>query len=161
MKEKWYEHKPEVVMENHKCKILWDFTVQTDHEIRGRRPDVVVVQKDENLCQIIDFACPYDGRVDTKELEKIERYQNLARELRKIWDMKVKVILLVIGALGTTPIKLRNWLKEIGIETQITELQKTVLVHTVRILRKVLEISGNLFLLDLKNINALLKQCVT
>ena len=36
--------------------------------------------------------------------------------------MKVKVIALMIGALGTTPIKLRNWLKEIRIETQITEL---------------------------------------
>ena len=54
--------------------------------------------------------------------------------------MKVKVIPLVIGALGTTPIKLKNWLKEIVIETQITELQKTVLLYTARILRKVLEI---------------------
>ena len=70
MKEKWYKHKPEVVMENYKCKILWEFTVQTDHEIYGRRPDVIVVQKDKNLCQMIDFACPYDRRVDTKELEK-------------------------------------------------------------------------------------------
>ena len=60
--------------------------------------------------------------------------------MRKIWSMKVKVIRLEIGALGTTPIKLKNWLKEIGIETQITELQKTVLLHTARILRKVLEI---------------------
>ena len=73
MEEKWYEHKSEVVMENDKCKILWDFTVQTDHEIYGRGPDVIVVQKDKNICQIIDFACPYDGRVDTKELEKIEK----------------------------------------------------------------------------------------
>ena len=73
-----------------------------------------------------------------KELEKIEHYQDLARELRKIWNMKVKVIPIVIGALGAIPIKLRNWLKEIGIETQ-TELQKTVLLHTARILRKVLE----------------------
>ena len=70
-----------------------------DHEIYGRRPDVIVVQKDKNLCQIIDFACPYDGRVDTKELEKIEQYQDLAQELRKIWNMEVKAIPLVIGAL--------------------------------------------------------------
>ena len=60
VKEKWHRHKPEVVMEKGKCKILWDFTVHTDHEIYGRRPDVIVVQKDKNLCQIIDFACPYD-----------------------------------------------------------------------------------------------------
>ena len=31
--EKWYEHKSEIVMENDKFKILWDFTVQTNHEI--------------------------------------------------------------------------------------------------------------------------------
>ena len=65
--------------------------------------------------------------MDTKELEKIEHYQDVARELRKIWNMKVKVIPLVIGALGTTPTKLGNWLNEVGIETQITELQRTVL----------------------------------
>ena len=46
MKEKWYGHKPEVVMENDKCKILWNFTVQTDHEICGRRP-VVVAPKEK------------------------------------------------------------------------------------------------------------------
>ena len=60
--------------------------------------------------------------MDTKELEKIEHYQDLAGELRKMWNMKVKVILLVIGTLKTIPIKLRNRLQEIGIETQITEL---------------------------------------
>ena len=83
-KEKWYERKPDVVMENNKCKILWDFTVQTDHEIYGRRPDIIVVQKDKNLCQIIDFADPNNGRLDNKELGQIEHYQDLARELRKM-----------------------------------------------------------------------------
>ena len=117
-------------MENNKFNILWDLIVQTDHETYGRRPDIIEVQKDKNLCQIINFACPYDGKVNTKELEKIEHYQDLAQELRKIWNMKVKVIPLVMGALGTTSIKLQNWLKEIGIETQIPELQKTVLLHT-------------------------------
>ena len=91
-----------------KCKTLWDFTVQTDHEIYGRRPNVIVVQKDKNHCQIINFACLYDERVDTKELEKIKHYQDLARELRKIWNMKVKIIPLLIDAIGTTPIKLGN-----------------------------------------------------
>ena len=33
----------------------------------GRTLDVIVVQKDKNIYQIIDFACPYNGRVDTKE----------------------------------------------------------------------------------------------
>ena len=57
-------------MENDKCKMLWDFPVKTDQEIYGRRRDVIVVQKNKNLCQIIPFACPYDGIVDIQELEK-------------------------------------------------------------------------------------------
>ena len=31
-----------------------------------------MVQKDKNLYQIINFLCPYDGRIDTKELEENE-----------------------------------------------------------------------------------------
>ena len=38
---KWYEHEPDSVMENDKCKILLDFTIQTDHIIQARRPDIV------------------------------------------------------------------------------------------------------------------------
>ena len=104
------------------CRMLWDFTVQMDHEICGRIPDAIVVQKGKNLCQIINFPCPYDGRLDTKELEKIEHHQNLARKYRNIWSLKVKVIPLVIGTLGITFIKLTSWLKKIGFEIQIIEL---------------------------------------
>ena len=49
-------------------------------------------------------------------------------------EHEVKVIPLGISAPGITPMKLRNWLKQIGIETQITELQKAVLLHIAKIL---------------------------
>ena len=55
-------------MENDKCKIIWDFTVQTNQKIYRRRSVAIVVQKDKNLCQIIYFAFPNNGRVDNKEL---------------------------------------------------------------------------------------------
>ena len=42
--------------------------------------------------------------VYTKELEKTEHYQDLPQKLRKTWNMKVKVIPLVIGTPGKTPI---------------------------------------------------------
>ena len=92
--------------------------------------------------QIIDFAVPYDTRVDEKEKEKekIQKYQELARELKKLWNKNVKVIPVTVGALGTTPSRLPKRLKEIGINTKIVELQKTVLLHSARILRKALEI---------------------
>ena len=91
VRSKWYEHQPEAVIENDSCKILWDFTVKTDHFIIARRPDMVFIDKKYHEFQIIDFAIPYDTRVDTKEVEKIEKYLDLPRELKKVWNMKVIV----------------------------------------------------------------------
>ena len=65
-------------------------------------------------------------------------YNNLKRELKKIWDMPVTVISVVVGALGMTQDKLKQWLRDIGIETRIVELQKTTILHSARILRSVL-----------------------
>ena len=105
-----------------------------------RRPDIIVVQKDKNLCQIIDSDCPYDGRADRKELEKIEHYQDWHERIEKDMENESQGYIIFLGALGTTRIKFRNWLNEIGIETQITELEKIVLLHIARVLRKVLEV---------------------
>ena len=61
-------------------------------------------------------------------------------ELKKLWGMKVVAIPIVLGALGTTPKTLQKRMKDIGIETRTGELQKAVILHTARILRKVLEV---------------------
>ena len=64
---------------------------------------------------------------------------DLTRELKKKWNMKVIVVPLVAGALGIPAKELEKRLKTIGTETKITELQKTVLINTRRILQKVTE----------------------
>ena len=71
---KWYEHEPESVLENDYCNILWDFFIQTDHVIEVRRPDLVVVDKKERSCEIIDFAVPGNSRIEEKERDKIKKY---------------------------------------------------------------------------------------
>ena len=45
---------------------------------------MIIVEKQNNKCQIIDFAVSYDTRVDEKEKEKILKYQDLAKELKKL-----------------------------------------------------------------------------
>ena len=65
------------MLENEEAKILWDFTIQCDHFIQSRRPDIVVVEKKNKECKIIDIAVPNDVRVGNKEQEKIEKYQGL------------------------------------------------------------------------------------
>ena len=124
------------MVENDTCKVLWDFTIQTDHVIEARRPDLILIKKEESNCIIVDFAIPYDTRTEQKEQEKVEKYQDLKRELQKLWNMKVKVVL---GALGTPPKDIKRRVEELGIETRIEEMQKTVILQSARILRKVLE----------------------
>ena len=95
---------------------------------------MIFIDKEQDKCQIIDFAIPYDTRVDDREIEKNEKYLDLARELNEVWNMKMTVVPLVAGALCITAKALEKRLKNIGIETKITELLKTVLIHTRGIL---------------------------
>ena len=49
----------------------------------------------------MDFAAPTDHRIKLKESEKKDRYIDFARELKKLWNMKVTIIPIVTGAFGT------------------------------------------------------------
>ena len=64
--------------------MLWDFKTQTDHHIGHNRPDIVLVNKEEKSCTIIDVACPFDTRVLCKEREKINNYWDLKYEIKQI-----------------------------------------------------------------------------
>ena len=98
---------------------------------------MVLVDKKERICKIIDFAVPGDSTIEEKEKDKIE---DLGRELQKIWNVKVKIIPLAVGSLGAIPKQFGNRLKQIGITVGTAQVQKTVAFALTRILRKVLEI---------------------
>ena len=98
-----------------------DFEKQTDHIIRARRPDLAIVNKKKKkrkkrTCRIVDFAVLVNHKVNIKENHKRVKYWDLARELKKLRNMMVTVILIMISALRTTPKGLVNGLEvlEIG-----------------------------------------------
>ena len=95
---KLYTHKPAPVLENNTHKILWDIDIHTDHRISARRPDLIIINKKKRTCKIVDFAVPADHRIKLKECEKKDKN---ARELKKLWNMKVTIVPIVIGAFGT------------------------------------------------------------
>ena len=99
-------HNPEPVLENDTHKLLWDFDIQTDHQISTRRSDLIIItpppkKKKKEICKIFDFAVPADHRIKLKECEKRDKYLDLVRELKKLWNMKVTIIPIVICAFGT------------------------------------------------------------
>ena len=84
---------------NEEVKLLWDFTIQTDREIHHRRPDIVIQKKKAKETIIVDIAVPGDSNILQKETEKCEKYQDLAREIQRIWKSRTKVVPVVVGAL--------------------------------------------------------------
>ena len=138
------------VLENDSHKLLWDFNIQMDHLIPVRRPDLIIIYKEKRICKIVDFAVPADHRINLKESEKKDKYLNLARELKKLWNMKVMVVLIVIGVLGTITKGLLKGLEDLEVGGRVETIQTTALLRTARILRRVLETWGGLLSLRLQ-----------
>ena len=99
----------------------------------------------------MNFAVPADHRVKLKESEKRDKYHDLARELKKKqWNMKVTIILIVIGALGTVTKRLVQGLEDLEITGWAETIQTTALLKSARILRRVLETWRDLLSLKLQ-----------
>jgi len=52
-------------------------------------------------CMLIDVAISGDRNVIKKEAEKILKYKHLTTEVQHVWNVKTKVIPVIIGATGT------------------------------------------------------------
>ena len=72
-------------------------------------------------------------------INKKDKYLNLARELKKLWNMKVTIVPIVTGVLGTITKKLLKGLEDLEIGGRVETIQTTALLRTARILRRVQE----------------------
>ena len=78
-----------------------------------------------SLAKIL-IGVPGDVRVEEKEEEKVTKYQYFAHEVKRLWQLKsVRVIPVVVGALGTIPRKLELYVEKGGIEVSVGVLQNT------------------------------------
>ena len=128
-----------------------NFNIQTDHLIPARTSDLIIIKtKKKRICKIVDFAVPADHRINLKESEKKDKYLDLARELKKLWNIKVTIVPIMIGALGTITKGLLKGLENLEIGGRTETIQTTALLRTVRILRRVLETLGDLLSLKLQ-----------
>ena len=136
--EMWYTYNVEKVLESDLCKILWDFSIQTDKKMNHNRPDITVTDKVNKTCLIIDPSCPFDPRILVKEEEKSSNYDEHEYELAQIWSMKkVTIVPIVIGALGTVTERIDSWIEQIGIDCLVALLRKGFLLGSAKIVRKV------------------------
>jgi len=67
----------------------------------------------------------------------ILKYKELTIEIQRMWNVKTKVIPVLIGATGTISKSFRKYVRNITGKHEVKELQKTAILGTAHILRKV------------------------
>jgi hypothetical protein len=117
--------------------ISWDQQVQTDRTVPSNKPNII--RDNEKLTRVlIDVAMSGDRNVIKKEAEKILKYKDLTIEIQRMWNVKTKVIPVIIGATGTVSKSFRKYVSNIPGKHEVKELQKTAILGTAHILREVL-----------------------
>ena len=61
--DKCYTHIPKPVCEDGDVTVLWNQAVHTDREVTANRPDIIIKNKKEKTCTLIDMAIPADRNV--------------------------------------------------------------------------------------------------
>jgi hypothetical protein len=82
---------------------------------------------------LLDVAILGDRNVIKKEAEKILKYKDLTTDM---WNVKTKVIPVIIGATGTISKSFRKYVSNIPGNNKVKELQKTAVLGTAHMLRK-------------------------
>jgi hypothetical protein len=101
-KKHWYEHVPKSVetSQGGKVTIMWNQQVRTDRTNPNNKPDIIIRGNEKGTCVLIDVEISGDRNVIKKEAEKILKYKYLTREMQCMWNVKTRVITVIIEQLG-------------------------------------------------------------
>jgi hypothetical protein len=87
---------------------------------------------------LIDVAISGERNVIKKEAEKILKYKDLTIDIQRMWNVKTKVIPVIIGATGTISKSFRKYVSNIPGKHEVKELKKTAILGTAQTLWTVL-----------------------
>ena len=99
---------------------------------------IIIRDNEKGTCMLIDVAMSGERNVIIKEAQKILKYKDLTIEIQRMWNAKTKVIAVIIEATGTISKLFRKYVSNILGNHEVKELQKTAILGTAHILRKVL-----------------------
>ena len=85
-----------------------------------------------------DVEISGERNVIKKEAGKILKYKVLTIEIQRMWNVKTKVIPVIIGVTGAILKSFRKYVSNIQGKHEVKELQKTATLGTAHIIRKVL-----------------------
>ena len=129
------------VWQSDTIEIWWDTVVKTAPSVKHNKPDLVVWEKVEKSCFVIDVCVPLDQNIQQNEKLRQDRYIALTVGLKRIYpEYSFTVVPVVLGATGlitnslVTNLKTLGF-KEEGIPVLIRKLQTKALVGSMRIVK--------------------------
>ena len=136
---KWYINMSKPVYEEGNVTVLWNQAVHTGREVTANRPDIIIKNKKEKTCTLMDVAIPADRNVVQTKAEEKLKYKSLCVEIKRMWNLKYTIIPVITGATKIVTRSLRKNLEAVLGKHSIDALQKTAIFGTSHIIRKVLQ----------------------
>jgi hypothetical protein len=137
----YYKYHPPDVIENDDFKLYWNADIRTDRTIKNNRPDIVLIDKNKRHTTLIDVTIPLNHNVQKAHSTKINKYTELAAEVKALWKMQsVDICPIVITTTGITPCEVLHQLKKLNMEKPLPKIQKSVILDTCHIVRRFLSI---------------------
>jgi len=84
-------------------------------------------------------AIPADRNAVQKEAEKKLKYKILCIEIKRMWNLKCTIVPVIIGVTEIVTRSIRKNLETVPGKHSIDSLQKTAILGTSHIIRKVLQ----------------------
>ena len=120
--------------------VLCNQSAHADTHVTENRPHIIIKNKQEKTCTLIDVAIPENRNV-RKEVENKLKLRSLCTAIERKCNMKCKITPVITGATGIVTRSLRKNLEARPGEYPPDSLQKTAtsILGTSHVIRKVLQ----------------------
>jgi len=129
---------PKPVYEAGDVTVLWNQAVHTDREVIANMPDIIIKTKRGNM-HTDRCGNTHRQKYCANEAEKKLKYKSLCIEMQRMWNLKCTIVPVITGATGIVTRSLRKNLETVPGKHSIDSLQKTAILGTSHIIRKVLQ----------------------
>lgn len=135
-----YKYTPQNILENDEYKLYWNRSIMIDKTTPHNKPDITLTHKKKKLTQLIEISILNTANIQKKTGEKIEKYIQLAEEIKDMWHQdKLEIVPMILSTTGVIPHNTHQYINAIQLyPNTYTQLQKSVIIDTCSITRKFL-----------------------
>ena len=116
-----YKHQkePKYVYNVGNVEYWWNLSIQTTTKLLHNKPDIVIWNRGQETCNIVEISFPADTNISKKIEEKLNNYRPLVCNMQMIYpEYKLMVNPITIGVLGNVLKCLSKNLIELGFDNR-------------------------------------------